>query len=221
MVAAQPGAIAFDSTAQSRGGDIRLADVADLSGLPKALQARAAALTLTRAPRGPRRLTVSRRWLGERAKALMPALGPWLPSSPEGLVDVRVEGASSSQTRPPFGDCSVLKRNTVTGAAPTSDDFETSACSPSKLTRAFRFDAATGSARAVRDLSAGEVVAALPASAIASVIPGQKLFLTTRVGPVEVDREVTALQPARSGGALFVRTQDGKIFSVAAPVAQP
>ncbi len=42
---------------------------------------------------------------------------------------------------------------------------------------------------------------------------GDKLVLQSRAGPVTIERTVTAVQPGRSGGRLFVRDAEGRIFA--------
>ena len=47
-----------------------------------------------------------------------------------------------------------------------------------------------------------------------AVKAGAKLTLVSQAGRVRLEREVTALQPGRAGGRVFVRDGDGEIFSV-------
>lgn len=42
---------------------------------------------------------------------------------------------------------------------------------------------------------------------------GEGLWLTSRAGPVRIERQVTALQPSR-GKRVFVRDPDGQVFAV-------
>jgi hypothetical protein len=44
------------------------------------------------------------------------------------------------------------------------------------------------------------------------VQPGDEIHLTVNAGPVRIDRQVRALQPARAGQRLFVRDADGNTF---------
>jgi hypothetical protein len=53
-----------------------------------------------------------------------------------------------------------------------------------------------------------------PPAPEATVHPGDALDLTVDVGPVRVERQVTALQPARDGDRLFVSDADGRPLSV-------
>lgn len=54
---------------------------------------------------------------------------------------------------------------------------------------------------------------AVPLAAKPPIVPGQTLQLASRVGPVGIERPVTALQVSR-GKRVFVRDTDGTVFSV-------
>lgn len=51
-------------------------------------------------------------------------------------------------------------------------------------------------------------------AAAEAVRPGQKLHVVTELGTVRVERDVEALQTARPGQRLFVRSADGQVFSI-------
>lgn len=76
----------FHTHARVPGDMVRLGDVADVSSLPESLRDRAASTPVARTG-GQRRVLSSRR-MSERARAAMPALSGWLPSSPDQLVQV-------------------------------------------------------------------------------------------------------------------------------------
>ena len=103
------------------------------------------------------------------------------------------------------------------GAVPSADDFSAADCGAEPPAPAVRYDTAQRSARLSRPLAQGEVIAAIPSSMMAGVVPGQTLYVQIRVGPVVVQREVTALQPASPGQKLFVRAADGAVMSVRYP----
>lgn len=95
------------------------------------------------------------------------------------------------------------------GAVAVRGDFAEAPCA-GETVRALRYEARTGAARAIRDIPAGETIAAVPASMLADVRPGDTLYLVARVGTATVERAVTAAQPGRRGRSLFVRTPDGR-----------
>lgn len=58
-------------------------------------------------------------------------------------------------------------------------------------------------------------------TAPATTEPGQRLRLVTASGPVEVERDVEAMQAARPGHLLFVKTSDGEILTARFAGAAP
>jgi len=103
------------------------------------------------------------------------------------------------------------------GAVPTPKDFAPAACEAVKPAAVTRYDTTLRAARLSRALQPNEVIAAIPAAMMAGVSPGDTLSVQVRVGPVVVEREVEALQPAHPGQKLFVRAADGTVMSVRYP----
>ncbi|MBX9813655.1 MAG: hypothetical protein K2X76_03035, partial [Sphingomonas sp.] len=60
-------------------------------------------------------------------------------------------------------------------------------------------------------------LAPLPARAIKR---GAPLTLRAMAGPIVIEREVRAVQPARAGGRVFVRDADGHVFAAPLVIAQ-
>ncbi|HEV2818505.1 MAG TPA: flagellar basal body L-ring protein FlgH [Allosphingosinicella sp.] len=100
------------------------------------------------------------------------------------------------------------------GATPVRTDFAAAPCS-AEVRPALRYEPATGAVRAVRDIAAGETIAAPPASALPDVRAGAPLYLVARAGTALVERAVTAAQPGRAGQPIFVRTPEGRVFAAA------
>jgi hypothetical protein len=103
------------------------------------------------------------------------------------------------------------------GALPSRSDFREAPCGDG-ASPALRYDAARRSLAAMRDIAAGEVVAAPPPSLLPDVAEGAPLTLVARVGTAIVEREVAAAQPGRTGRRIFVRTGDGQL--IAAPLVE-
>jgi hypothetical protein len=148
---ATTGPVTFVERVEIDSEIVRLADVADLSGLPPVLRERAAATPVARLRFAEQ--TLSSRDIVRRARASAPALAAWLPSAADRPIHVR------------------WVRN------------ETPAESP---------------------------VAAAPAAP--AVQAGDRLTVRVNVGPVTVEREVRALQPAAAGAEVFVRTPEGAVL---------
>lgn len=102
------------------------------------------------------------------------------------------------------------------GTVPARGDFAEAPCAAGAKP-ALRYEPRLRAARAVRDIAAGETIAAVPGSMLPDVRPGDTLYLVARVGTAIVERAVTAAQPGRRGQALFVRTADGRIVRARLP----
>jgi len=119
--------------------------------------------------------------------------------------------ARASQT------CMRATQARAAGAVPTTRDFVPVPCGDAKPAAAVRYDPTLRAVRLVHALQPGDVVAAIPASMMAGVGPGETLYVQVHVGPVVVQRQVEALQPAHPGQKLFVRSADGTVMSVRYP----
>jgi hypothetical protein len=96
---------------------------------------------------------------------------------------------------------------------PQSSAFTPAAC-PQTETNAFHYDRAYHVTRLSRDLRAGEIVSSFPEYGSGRILPGQTLELVTSEGAVHIERQVEALQEARPGQQLFVKSRDGQVLSV-------
>lgn len=92
--------------------------------------------------------------------------------------------------------------------------FEPADCVGENASPTFRYDVSAHLARLARPVAAGEIVPAYPQYDARAVHAGGKLHLVILAGPVRVEREVEAIQPAKPGQRLFVRAGDGAILSV-------
>ena len=79
--------------------------------------------------------------------------------------------------------------------------------------RGVHFDRVSGSLTAREALPAGTYLGRLWASAAPLLPKGARVVLRATSGPAIVEREVTTLQPSRSGRRVFVRDADGNVFA--------
>lgn len=100
------------------------------------------------------------------------------------------------------------------GAVAAGADFSPASCPEAKLAPAFRHDVARGGSIVLRPIAEGEIIRAYPDYGVPMVQAGEKLRLLLAAGAARIEREVEALQAARPGQRLFVRTGDGQILSV-------
>jgi hypothetical protein len=205
-----PRAVMFAERVEVASPSVELGQVADLAGLPRALRDHAAKLVVVVLPPGDGQSRISRRDIAERACGLMPALRVWFANPPSGYVTLFPAAAAGERLTGPQPCLSVV-RPAAYGAFPKAADFVPATC-PQRPTIAFRYDAATGLARAARSLAVGDFAPMIPTKALAAIQPGEPVRLSVHVGVVTVDRDVEAVRPASIDGGLFVRAQDGGVF---------
>lgn len=198
---------------------MRLGDVADVSALPPGLRSRAAELSV--ADLGSETVaTISQRRIAENARRQIPGLGPWLDTETDRVVQIRVEAREEATASLPQSahTCARVTRALVIGDVLSASDLEPANCSGVEHS-AFAYDDKTGGLRASRAMAAGETVSRPPAFSLPTIATGQTVTVRASVGPVVVERDVTALQSARAGQRFFVRSTDGQVFTATAPVA--
>lgn len=130
------------------------------------------------------------------------------------LVANMVAGTPSSLAVPNKVGCLRALEPLAEDQVPTSAEFAPADCVGTEGTRAYWYDRSRHTTRLVRQLEKGEIVAAFPEYGKDIVVPGQTLALVSSVGVVRVERQVEALEEARPGQRLFVRSTDGDVLSV-------
>lgn len=100
------------------------------------------------------------------------------------------------------------------GAVAVPEDFAPADCAIGSHVQPFHYDRASGVTRTARMIAAGEIVPRYPDFGVAMVYPGQVLKLVVTIGAVRIERDMVALQPARSGQRLFVRSANGDVLSI-------
>ncbi len=194
--------------------EVRLGDVADLGALPPGLKAGAAKIEIARLRPGQTRLELNSAGVLARARAMMPALTPWTVASTATRISVRLKSplAPVSVGAP---SCLQALEPVAAGSVPSRNQFSPAPCGEADLTAAFVWDRQRRVIRAARDLQPGDLVRA--PKGLPHIRPGEAFTLKARVGPVVVERQVTAVQAAQGGGPVFVRGRDGEVFAARAP----
>lgn len=210
--AAQPAdsAIRFRSGIVVDRASITLSDVADLASLPEPLRQRAAALVMIVIAPSATTVRVDARRLAEAARRGMPMLAPWLadvPSAPVDIVRHHGEPAASAAPR----RCVELLVDLPAATSPSADQVRPADCPNVPLRSAWRYDATSHLARAVRDLTLGERVPSPAASRLVVVRRGGLVLDTVQVGAVTVTRSGTSLTDAGSRRAAAVLTGNADI----------
>lgn len=115
----------------------------------------------------------------------------------------------------PFGtgDCFAAAGDIAAGAAIASRDVTAVACRPGQPRPALRYDRTNRALTATAPIAAGTYLGRLAALPQHMLSAGAELVLRSSSGPVTIRRRVTAVQPGRSGGHLFVRDSEGHVFA--------
>jgi flagella basal body P-ring formation protein FlgA len=126
-----------------------------------------------------------------------------------------IPGAGQSQ-----GHCLKALAALPEGSIPVSEKFRRVDCPSSEApAAAFRYDRVQGSSHLSRSILEGEVVPIFPEFEMRLVQPGQTLLMVISTGAARIERKVEALQTARPGQKLFVRSADGQILSARYEIA--
>ena len=99
-------------------------------------------------------------------------------------------------------------------SVPPAESFARTPCPHDAVATPWRYDGGRKVTVASRALTAGEILRPYPEFGVAMLRPGDKVRLVSTAGAVRVERDVEALQPARPGERLFVRSGDGEVMSV-------
>jgi flagella basal body P-ring formation protein FlgA len=113
--------------------------------------------------------------------------------------------------------CFAAARDLPAGAALTASDLAPVACQTAAKRAPLRYDRDDGVPVTSAAVAAGTYLGHVLPIEDARVARGDTLTLRSSAGPVTIERAVVAMQPGRSGGRVFVRDSEGKVF--AAPLA--
>lgn len=160
---------------------------------------------VTLVPKGDT-LTLSRTALVRLVRRAVPGLSV----APGGTGSVTICHASTAAADT---SCWKLTRAVDAGGAIVPEMLARSGCD-GRGRVSLRHDPQAGLVRAGRALDAGTAIGRLALPVPASVRTGETLLLTSTSGPVRVQRSVTAFQPGRAGGRVFVRAAEGAAFAV-------
>jgi len=197
----------------ARGPYLTLSQLLDPAGLPRAMKTLSDRLVVMRAPeQGVVEVPIEH--IIARARRLAPVLSPWLKQEKAGTIRL-YSSARSGSFEATF--CLRVRVSIPRFSPALSSNFEPSTCSGSLVSRAFVYDPASRSARTIRALVPGEVVARFAGYSEAAIGAGERVRYVVKVGPVVIERELRAVQAAGSTGSVFVQAADGGVF--AAPVS--
>ena len=193
--------------------EVRVRDVITLDCIAPERRAHVGGLIIARGYPHVRELELARGALLALVRRRAPGLGEGLTVESSGSIKLRFPGASATQPEP---RCFAAGRSLGPGQALRASDLVADDCASGGPT-SLRYDRRHGIVRTARSIEAGELlgpIAPLPADIVEQ---GATLTLVVRSGPITIEREVHAAQSAATGGALFVRDREGRLFSAPFP----
>lgn len=212
LLAAAGAAVAVPTVSiDLRGREVRLGDVARLTGFAPAGDPALASRIIASVPRGRTQLSMTREALAGLVRRSVPGLGTWLRPG-AGSVTFRAP-ARRHEAKGASGACAATAQPVAQDAALKTADIVTVPCEAREVGAPVRFDRRASAVRASAHLPAGTRLGRLALPAAPNVDRGDELTLLSRVGPVSVERQVVALQAGRSGGRVFVRDAEGQVVS--------
>ena len=202
------GAVCALTNAQSvdlSGADLRVSDVMSLECVASSHRREIGELAIASANRESE---VTRLALAALVRRRVPALAE---------LELSDDSAATVRVRPPRRapalafECYGARRAIGADEAISTDDVERAPCSP-RARAPVRYEPMHGLMRATEDIAAGELLGRMMAPPPPITEAGREMTLRIAIGPVMIERSVETVQPSR-GGAIFVRDQDGHVFS--------
>lgn len=207
---AETGNLVFQSTVTTNDATVRLANIADVTSLPKAIRTRAGDLVVLTLPLSISTIRVDAQRVAESARRQMPVLAPW-------LMDVRTQSIQVTRTDPPQPtanraptiSCVELQQDMSADTAPVGRQLPPVDCGSSRLTRAWRYDREAHVIRAARPLVAGEIVVTPDPHRMATVRRGDTVTHNIQIGAVNVARNGTVLTDTTGDRFTAIQLDDG------------
>ncbi len=124
---------------------------------------------------------------------------------------------SAAMPASPAPACFVAARDLPARVGLVKQDLSPVLCR-AELSRArIRYDRARGMPIAAEAIAVGTYLGRIAVFSPGRVEKGAAMTLRSTAGPVTIERTVITMQPAKSGGRVFVRDSEGKVF--AAPIS--
>lgn len=188
---------------------LRVGDLVTVRG--GRLPARIASMVVARLPRGAATVDMPAAQAAALVRRRVPALRA---VASQGAV-VRIRLAAAPVVARAQAACFVSATDLPAGATLTTADVVRTECA-ARPAAGLRYRVG-GLVIVGFPVAAGDYLGRLPALPDSAVDKGAPMTLRARSGLVTIERSVVAMQPARSGGKVFVRDEDGHVFP--APLA--
>ena len=212
-LATASGGAGFPAVITVASQHVTVGELIDTEFVPEPLRATVAGRTVVRFGAHQVRIVTTDRELSARLRFVVPGLRDWLPvPTGSSVVLTRSDRSLSSRSSDNIQrSCMQARRRLARGDVPSSYDFVPAPCD-GLAAHAWQLDRSGQVLLAARDIESGETVVGV-GGGLPDVVPGKRLVISSVVGPVRVERTVTALQAARTDQSLFVRSDAGDIFA--------
>ncbi|HYD85981.1 MAG TPA: hypothetical protein VEA80_00760 [Vitreimonas sp.] len=194
---------------------IRLRDAASLECVPEERREEVGALVLAAPRAGRQRIALSGETVAALVRRRVPAIGV-IEGDMGRTIAFHVPPRRSELER----HCLRASRAIAAGEPITAADTSSAICetvAPAPV----RYDRVNGVLSADAPLSEGAYLGPLLPGAGPATTEGAPMTVIVRAGPVTIERSVRAAQAGRAGDRLFVRAEDGAVFSVDYPASNP
>lgn len=202
-------AVVLKRAVMLEAAELRVRDLIELPG--GRLPARIADMIVMRLPRGTMKLDLPAEQAAALVRRRVPGLRPTVSRGE--IVRIRMAamrpGTETAELRVP-GKCFEAAASLAAGATLTQADVSEAECDTRPVAR-LRYSSG-GLVVAGEPVGAGGYLGRLPRLPERAIGKGAWLTLRSSAGPVTIERSVVAMQPARSGGKLFVKDESGKVF---------
>jgi hypothetical protein len=189
------------------GGDVRLGDVARVQGADAGVASEVVIARLA----GGKSATLSRDEIAQLIRRAVPSIKVVIGAGTDIIFEAPTVGAVASK-------CVEAAGAIAPGGQISNKDVRAVVCSSTRTAAAVVRDHDRGIVTAAAAIQPGDYLGQLLVTDAPAVARGDKLTLVSKAGPVTISRQVTALQSAApEHRRLFVRTEDGSVFS--APLA--
>lgn len=187
---------------------VRLGDLVDLTSVPERLRRRATLIEIARVQNAP--LIVTRSFLLQRIRVQVPQLAAWGETHVTQAYTIYYRSAALTKRE----GCLRALRDVAEGDVLRSENFVIADCEKARTERSYRYVSAERAVRSRRPIAAGTILPRFAGYGVTNVYPGDRMAFVVSVGPVKIEREISALQSARQNEQMFVRTDDGDILSM-------
>jgi hypothetical protein len=195
---------------------LRVKDVVQLDCVPEDARDSLGAIVLGKLPSESAEIRLSHTDIAVLAERRIPGLDLTVEEGLSEEVTLRAGRDIASTATPP---CFAAAHPIAANQAISAGDLLPASCQGKDGRPPVHYDKANGVVRTAANLAQGDYLGRLSVPAQTYPDTGDELLLSVGLGPVRIERQVWAVQPAPNRGEMFVRDEAGVVFRV--PLAAP